>query len=366
MNSLQAGGAERIAAYLANTFQDQGAEVVLLTLSGQERDYFRLDAKVQRESLGLDGTSRSTWDALGNNLRRVLALRRALQRLQPQAALAVMSTSIIHLALATGGLPILTLGAEHSQPSHSPIGKIWQGLRMLAYGWLDILIALTPETAAWMQRHTRARRIVVIPNPVICPLPEQAPYLSPSSCGISGHRRLLAVGRLARVKGYDRLLLGFSRLADRHPDWELIILGEGPERPDLEAQIRRLGLTKRIFLPGQAGNLTDWYESADLFVMSSRHEGFPNVLLEAMSHGLPAISFDCEAGPRNIIRHEIDGLLVPADDIEALSAGLDRLMTDPECRLRFAAQALDVRNRFSEHHITGLWRQLFQSGLRDG
>jgi len=138
---------------------------------------------------------------------------------------------------------------------------------------------------------------------------------------VLGHRRIvLAVGRFTKVKGFDLLIKAFAGIAIAYADWDLVILGEGPERSDLEAQVEALGLGHRVKLPGRAGNMPDWYARADLFVMSSHFEGFPLVLVEAMAHGCPAVSFDCDTGPRDIIRDEMDGRLVrPVSDTGAVS-----------------------------------------------
>ena len=120
------------------------------------------------------------------------------------------------------------------------------------------------------------------------------------------------------------------------------------------------GLAERVLLPGRAGNVGDWYAASSLYVMSSRFEGFPNTLAEAMACGLPAVSFDCDTGPRDIIRHEVDGLLVPAGDAAALEAALRRLMADPALRGRFAARASEVRERFSLASVSARWEQLFR------
>jgi glycosyltransferase involved in cell wall biosynthesis len=171
---------------------------------------------------------------------------------------------------------------------------------------------------------------------------------------------LLAVGRLDAVKNFAVLVCAFAQLADKYPDWDLVILGEGPERALLESTIRDRGLEARILVPGIAGNVGEWYGRADLYVMTSLSEGFPNALAEALSHGLPAVSFDCDTGPRDIIRHGIDGLLVPANDSAALIDALDLVMGDPNLRKQLAARAPEARERFSIEKISGMWEELFR------
>ena len=195
-----------------------------------------------------------------------------------------------------------------------------------------------------------------MPNPVVIV----------SSCSAAsaywpdGTRRILAVGRLAAVKGYSRLLSAFHRVALRFPDWSLTILGEGPERRALEQQVRELDLEGRVSMPGNVNSPSDWMAEADFLVMSSHHEGFPCVLGEAMACGLPVISFDCDSGPRDIIRHEVDGLLVTPDDISGLAAAMERLMSDEGARARMASRATEIRDRYGLEIILNQWDELFR------
>jgi glycosyltransferase involved in cell wall biosynthesis len=161
-------------------------------------------------------------------------------------------------------------------------------------------------------------------------------------------------------KGFDLLIPVFHRLAGIFPGWVLVILGEGENRPMLEELIVSAGLQGRVLMPGRAGNISQWYEAADLYVMSSRFEGFGNTLAEAMAHGLPAVSFDCDAGPRDIIRHEVDGFLVSAGDVSLLEKSLHLLMEDGELRRRFSERAIEARERFSMERIAGMWETLIE------
>ena len=359
IHSMGGGGAERVTANLANYWAGKGWAVAVVTLAPQADDFYELHPTVSRIALGLAGDSRNVLIGLWQNLRRIYALRRVLRQIKPDVALGMMTTANVFLALAASGLGIHAIGSEHIHPPQYPLTPLWEWLRRHTYGLLDAVTALTSESANWLGRHTSARSVAVIPNAAPWPLPVHDPVVEPTTICRRGRKVLLAVGRLEAQKGFDWLLEAFGVLVPRHPDWDLVILGEGSMRTMIENQVRAAGLDKRVFLPGRAGNVGAWYECADLYVMSSRFEGFGNTLAEAMAHGLPALSFDCDTGPRDIIRHEVDGLLVPPGDVVGLTAALDRLMSDAALRQRFAERAVEARERFSMGRIAGMWEELF-------
>lgn len=345
---------------LSNHWAERGWDVTVVTQTPVSGDFYRLHRAVRRIGLNLAGSSSNGLAAVWQNLRRMLALRKVLRDRQPDVALAMMSTANILLGLASRGLSVVTVGSERTHPPSFPLVGVWDFLRRYVYRHLDAVVALTRESAAWIERNTRVRRVSIIPNAVAWPLPDQAPHVDPASVGVPGRRRLLAVGRLTREKGFDWLVDAYATLAPRYPDWELVIVGEGPERDALQACIDAAGLADRVFLVGRVGNMRTWYQASQLYVISSRFEGFPNTLAEALAHGLPAVSFDCDTGPRDIVRHDVDGLLVPPGDVAALAEGLGRLMGDAELRRQFSLRAADARERFSVERVTGLWEGLFK------
>lgn len=362
IHSLHSGGAERVTANLANHWAAKGWQVTVVTLTPATLDFYQLAPDVKRIALNVASESGGALSAIVNNLRRIRALRRVLQQVRPDVALAMMSTANILLAFATMGLTgVATVGSERTYPPRIPLGRAWEALRAHFYEKLGAMVALTEESATWLRQHTRARRITVIPNAAPWPLPVQPPLLPvPHRDRANGEFMLLAVGRLSEEKGFHHLITSFQALASEFPKCELVILGEGPDRSALQAQIAAAGMQGRIHLPGRAGNVGQWYEAADLYVMSSRFEGFPNTLAEALAHGLPAISFDCDTGPRDIIRPEVDGLLVPAGDMEALQKALRRLMGDAALRRQFGMRAVEARERFSLERVAGMWENLFK------
>lgn len=361
IHSLSSGGAERVTVNLANHWAGKGWDIAVVTLAPQSDDFYELHPAVKRIALELAGDSGNVLMGLLQNLRRVLALRRVLREIQPAIALGMTTGANVLLALAASGLSnVRAIGSERIHPPECPIGVPWEGMRRFSYGRLAAVTALTSESADWLKVHTGAQRVTVIPNAATWPLPSQAPRMSPDSLCSPGRHLLLAVGRLDMQKGFDWLIESFSVMAKKYPNWDLVILGEGPLRTTLESQVRAAELGERVFLPGRAGNVGEWYERADLYVMSSRFEGFPNTLVEAMAYSLSAVSFDCDTGPRDIMRHEVDGLLVPPGNVVALTAAMDRLMSDATLRQRFAERAGEIRERFSMKRIVGMWEELFE------
>jgi glycosyltransferase involved in cell wall biosynthesis len=360
INDLAAGGAERTVATLANYWAGQEWDITLVTLKPQSFDFYPLEPTLRRVSLNLWGDSANVLDALLQNVRRVIALRRIIKALKPTVVLSMMSSHNVLLALASSGISDLcAIGSERSYPPKFPLGTLWHAMRSRLYGRLAAVVALTRECAEWIKAHSSAKYVPVIPNAVCWPLPDNLPRIVPSTLCLPERKVLLAVGRLSQEKNFEVLVEVFSVLALKHPDWDLVILGEGPERQKLEGRIRNTTSNKRIFIPGIAGNVGEWYERADLYALCSHFEGFPNTLAEAMAYGVPAVSFDCDTGPRDILRHDIDGLLVAPGDVAGLESALDKVMGDDRLRRHFASNAIQARERFSMEKIAGMWEELF-------
>jgi glycosyltransferase involved in cell wall biosynthesis len=359
IQSLGGGGAERVTANLANHWAETGWTVTIVTMAGLHEDVYNLDPRIRRIALDLARDSQSVMAGLWNNLRRVAAVRRTLRMERPDVALGIMSTASCLLALAGSTQNCVRIGTERIYPPMLPLGRAWEKVRERVYGNLDAVAALTSEGANWIKSHTNARLVPVIFNPVLLPLPIGEPVLRPEATLDPKRQVLLSVGRLSDQKAFDRLIRTFAQLAPEFPDWDLVIVGEGPLRLKLTALSQELGLAGRLHLPGRAGNIADWYRAADLFVLTSLFEGFPNVLAEAMAHGLPAVSVDCDTGPRDIISDGSDGLLVPQNNPEALVWALRRLMADDGLRREMGARAEQILDRLRLESIAGQWEELF-------
>jgi glycosyltransferase involved in cell wall biosynthesis len=307
---------------------------------------------VQVHPLGLYAESKNALRALTNNLKAILELRRAVRNSKPDVIISFMDKVNVVTLIATRGLGRPVVVYELIDPSRHDIGWAWRGLRKLTYPFADALVCLTHSALARFQGLI-GRKGYAIPGLVSVPA-----QLTRRNASSSLHT-LIAMGRLEAQKGFDLLLDAFARIADRHSDWFLQILGQGPLRSELEAQALRLNLGKRVQFAGEVADPFSFLCAADLFVFSSRFEGFGMALAEAMACGLPVVSFDCPSVPRDIVRDGVDGILVPPEDVAALAAALDRLMGDAQERHRLGARAPDVTTRFSQDRVLSLWQNLF-------
>lgn len=339
---------------MANHWADRGWEVTLLTYdAGAEAPAYDLSAAVDHRCLGIESSSRGAIEAVWTNLRRLRVLRREIRGSAPDVVVSFLDVVNVRTILATIGLGIPVVVSERTDPFRHRVGAVWRTLRRWSYRYATSVVTVTPDALRYFPAGLR-RRGTVIPNPM--------PLTPDSRLARAADRKkvVVAMGRLAHEKGFDRLLAAFAIVAPNHPGWSLAIWGEGTDRQALETQRDRLGLNGRVSLLGWTPDPFAELQEAGLFVMSSRYEGFPNVLCEAMACGAPVVSFDCQ-GPRHIVRDGDDGVLVPEGDVHKLAASMDQLMADPAERDRLAANGIHVTERFRKDNVMAMWERLITS-----
>jgi glycosyltransferase involved in cell wall biosynthesis len=181
---------------------------------------------------------------------------------------------------------------------------------------------------------------------------------SPGAAGALRRKEILAMGRLSREKGFDILLEAWCLAIERLPDWSLRIVGDGKMRDELVRLARTLGIEDHVtFAPFSEDPFT-LYSECGVFVLSSRFEGLPFVLIEAMTCGAACISFDCPNGPREVIRDGVNGILVPAEKVEALANAMVKLGENPMLRQRLGEAAQNVSKPFSEPRVVARWQEV--------
>jgi GalNAc-alpha-(1->4)-GalNAc-alpha-(1->3)-diNAcBac-PP-undecaprenol alpha-1,4-N-acetyl-D-galactosaminyltransferase len=346
---LSGGGAERVMSILANYWADHRWDVTLIMFVGSTTPpFYALDPRIKLRSLGLAEKSTNRLAALRNVARRVKALRQEIIVSQPDVVISFMNAVNVYNILACWQLNIPTIVSEHTYPGANDANKIWQLLMKKFYRYADLVTVLT-QNAVPFYAPAAGYRTIVMPNPITQPEPSTA------TDRLLPDHSLVSVGRLDPRKGFDLLFRAFGQTRDRYPDWQLTILGEGPIRQELEALRAQLQLEDCIHLPGAVKNVPDYLQQADLFVMSSRVEGFPMALCEAMACGCATIATNCLSGPSDIINNGVNGVLVETENVEAIAAGLTSLMSDPAKRQALAQNAPQILDRFGLEQVMDQW-----------
>lgn len=367
ISSLRAGGAERVLSRMANYWAERDWPVTMVTLEPASSDFYALHPAVERVGLDVSGMSTTVWRAVRSNLHRIRALRRAIRASRPEIVISFMvpTTVVTLLAARTERVPVIV--SERMDP-RAPLSRMWAWLRRLTYPLAQAVVVQTLEARQWAHGFMRSDAVHVIPNPVSTSLRANASAdvadVAGEFDGGGGH--IIGVGRMDAQKGFDLLVRAFATCRDRRPGWTLTILGDGEERPRLKALAEQLGIAPHVRLPGTVPDPTPFLRRADLFVLSSRSEGFPNALLEAMALGVPVVATNCSSGPRLIVRDDVDGLLVPSDDVGALADAMAALMDDEPRRLRMGENAMAVNTRFEIDRVMQTWETVIDDILSGG
>lgn len=355
------GGTERAVANVASMLVEKGFDVSILSLyDGRESDFslshgIRLCELFAKKPIALLGF-----------LRALFRLKNYVKKHQPEVLVAVETLSFLYF------IPLIFLRKrpkivnwEHFNAEISLGLKSRSLARKYACLWADKIIVLSNrDKRIWTDSlYCPPDKIVTIYN--INPFEALTVKSGRKSKAVSkSHienmpRVLLAVGRLERQKGFDFLIEAWAQIpATVREGWELRIVGNGSEAFSLKNLSIELEVNESVLLKNATDCIEEEYKRADLFVLSSRFEGFGLVLIEAQSFDLPVVSFDCDAGPSEIISHAENGLLVEQENVPMLAQALAQLMQDDSLRLKMAANAQNYLYRFSEQVIADQWLDL--------
>ncbi|TFV96559.1 glycosyltransferase family 4 protein [Oxalobacteraceae bacterium OM1] len=357
VSSLTSGGAERVATQLCNAWAARGDRVTLIpTYSGGGRPFYAVSEAVELVYLAdvVGVRNKRIW----TYAKRLHALRDLIAQRSPDVVISFLPNVNVAAVLATALLKIPLIICERNDPSaeRQERSGLLHALPMkLTYRFADMLTVQTEAVEHKVHGiYPGLRKVRTVANP----LPKDIVTKRPGSP--SPRRTLISMGRLVPQKQFDRLIDAFAEIAPRFDDWDVHIYGEGPDRDALQSRIGRLGLAERVRLKGATDTPWACMAAADAFAMTSKYEGFPNVLLEAMGVGLPCLAFDCPSGPRDITRDGQDALLVPLNDHSALVAALAWLLEDPAMRAQLGNQArTSVHSRFGLSKVIDCWDTLF-------
>lgn len=364
-----AGGVERIVSFKANYFAEQlGYDVTIIVTEGRGRDsYFPLSDKVKviNLELGFEDMWRASFTKkvflyLSKQRQYKRLLKAELMRIRPDFTISMLRREINFLtdiqdgSMKIGELHVNRVNYRNFEVNDTNLvkslfAKFWMKSLVGKLKRLDRLVVLTDKGKSdWPE----LANVTVIPDPI--------PLQMEVSSQLKG-KRVVAIGRYAYQKGYDILLHVWSEVEKKFPDWSLSIYGMG-NRSQYSQLMKNLGIdAERCQLNGPVNDVSKIYEESSVFVLSSRFEGFGLVLAEAMSCGVPVVSFDCPYGPSDIITDGVDGFLIKDWNVKAFADKVCLLMEDADMRQQMGRAAIDSSRRYQPDRIILEWQKLFES-----
>lgn len=350
--NLGSGGAERTTTTLSSCMAQEGHDVTIFSMTGNQ-SFYPVDEKVNLRFLQMPELPN------GNKISRVTAivkrakkLRKIIKKENPDVLIGMSHIMSAYAAFCTAGTGIRSVGTERANPFVLQASTGITILRKVASVLCTGFVAQTKKALSFFPKSVQ-KKAVVIPNAVFNPLAVNAEVPA------ERNNEITAVGRLDYNKGFDVLIDAFHIVHKSHPEMKLIIHGEGPDRDKLENKIRKMGLTDFISLPGASPEAILNVSKSSVFVLSSRSEGMPNALIEAMAVGTPCVSTDCDMGPAELINNGINGILVPKDNPEQMADAILRLLNSKELSAGISQNALHIRQTNSVNTIAERWITYF-------
>lgn len=352
-----AGGVERMAIALMHAMLARGHTVSLLTWDSQDsaKPFYDMDPRITWHKLAIgDHAVKAGWSL---RLQRALKMRRIVKADKPNVIMAFQEGPFIALRFYMPDFRIPMICGERNAPQRFDYVKAgsrrhWYYRAMAFASTVTVQLPSYVKLYPWYLR----RKMRVIPNPVFAATQFAKPAGEPSQPKI-----LLCIARLGYQKNQRVLIDAFRQLAPRFPDWNLVFAGEGEDRPVMERMIADYGLQSRITMLGAVSDVTAQYVKSHLFCLPSRWEGFPNNLVEAFAHGLPAVGFaDC-AGIGDLIQSGTNGALAKGmNNTDTLAEALASLMQDDAARARLGANAIEQMKQYAPDKIFDQWEALFK------
>lgn len=345
----RAGGTERVSATIANGLIMNGYRVYFLSLENGEDPFYELDSSIDITSLHMEGKSKkSSFFKIINKLRNYLHANDIDYIVGIDVILSIFTIP------AAFKLKTKVIAWEHFSYS-AKVGNMLQNSERSVGRWLSCkfakaIVTLTEDESMIYKDHMKcSAEIIKIFNPVAMQENERS-HLDA--------KNVLAIGRLTHIKGFDLLLRAWKIVKEDDSEWVLTIVGSGEEEKKLLDLAVELKISDSIKLIPNTKKIEQFYMSASIYVMSSRSEGLPMVLLEAKSFGLPIVSFSCKSGPRIIVNDEVDGYLVEEENYQELAKKMLELMNDKDLRKKMGDEA-SKDDRFELNNIVREWENLF-------
>ncbi|WP_340077597.1 glycosyltransferase family 4 protein [Leptobacterium sp. I13] len=350
ISSLGGGGAERVMALLANHFALKGNDVTIVTFNDGEA--YELNENVKRAKLHGGKIKNHTIRSFINLIRHYYKKRN-----RPKVAISFITHASMMAIVTCRFYGIKVIASEHNNHLQAKVPVfLTRFARDYIYPLAHYITVLTSYDIDFYQK--KGAKVVVMPNPCTFKPLKDSPK--------TREKVILAVGNLDRYhhKGFDNLIILIAPILKEHPEWHLNIVGGGKNGL---AYLKELADSNRVqnqvHFAGFQKNVSALMQKSEIFILPSRFEGLPMVLLEAMSQGMACIAYDCVTGPSDIINNNINGLLIEDQNQEAMQKGLRDLINDPSLRETLSTRAIRSLERFSMETIGNKWEMLFKNIL---
>lgn len=340
------GGGERVTINLANYFEKKGYKVNIVSLSpAKTTNIYSINKEIGIKYLDIDFT-------IGSNLiKKVISIFKVHSHFceykNKTIVLGIGNYPSLLLCFLPKWENIKTIGCQHL--AYSGIKNIWAVLRRVLFHRLDWVVSLTESDLPKFKKLNQ--NSIVIPNSIEL-IPEQPAVLI--------NKRILFIGRMVPDKGYDLLMKALKIASKIHDDWDFRIIGDGPLKNKVLKKFESSSLKTKISWLPSAETVIEEYLNASIYLMTSRTEGLPMVLLEAQACGLPIVSFNCETGPSDIVINNENGFLIDCFDVEKMVQKISLLCSDYDLRAKFGKNAVENVKKFRPEVINPMWEDLFQ------
>ena len=356
VNSLQGGGAERVVSTLGNCLNREIFTVVIVCLARAPMVYSVSD-RVKVVSLVSRKEPETIFYRVWYATLTFVGLLSVIWKEKPACAISFMTSANLWTGITCRLLRVPYFVSERITPDYTihQFNALFKWLSFKIYSRSEAIVIPARKMEECFKKYKRfnsVRNFRTINNPV-------STFRTESRDLVHTRKFILSVGRLHPQKGFDKLIEAFSLL--QPIDVDLLISGEGAERERLQKQINRLNLRDKVKLIGFKNNIQDYYQQAEMFVLSSKNEGYPNALVEAMSFGCACVSTDCEFGPSEIITDNENGLLVTVGDTEGMAQAISMILGDSRLKQKFSENAKKINETNSLAAISAKWENLILS-----
>lgn len=344
VGTLGNGGAERVISILSNLMAQKGMNVEVLTYYDRPV-FYDMNPNVKVTAVETNSGSK-------NKIENLFWIRNYFMKYAKIVISFLAPFNIMAIAANMGtGIPIIV--ADRNDPTRVPTNVLVRKIRNLMYMFSDAVVVQTEKNKAYFNSHIR-KKTTVIYNPV--DMKEE----SESAIYNKKEKNIVSAGRLMEQKNQKMMICAFAEIAKKHPEYKLILYGEGPCRDKLQDYIQQLGLCEKVLLPGSTTELHEKIKSAEIFVLSSDYEGMPNALIEAMCLGMPVISTKV-SGATDLIEDKKNGLLVEVGAVKELVLAIEMLISDEKARHQMACKAAELKEKLLPEQILEQWLKLIRS-----